>query len=119
MPTLPLHPIPAAAPSIDVIAVVTTVATLADARQLARSIVERRLAACAQLSTIESFYVWRDALQNEAEVRVLFKTTRANWPSLEAAIVELHPYELPAIHALECAEVHAPYARWVADNTSV
>jgi len=49
---------------------------------------------------------------------VLFKTTRASWPELEAAIVELHPYELPAIHALECAAVHAPYAQWVADNTS-
>ena len=116
MTTLPLHP-PRTATPIDVIAVVTTVATLADARRLACAIVERRLAACAQLSTIESFYVWHDALQNEAEVRVLFKTTRASWPELEAAIVELHPYELPAIHALECAAVHAPYAQWVADNT--
>jgi periplasmic divalent cation tolerance protein len=118
MTTLALHPPRTAATPIDVIAVVTTVATLADARRLACAIVERRLAACAQLSTIESFYVWHDALQNEAEVRVLFKTTRASWPELEAAIVELHPYELPAIHALECAAVHAPYAQWVADNTS-
>lgn len=108
----------AAGAALDVIAVVTTVASLDDARRLARTIIERRLAACAQLSQIESFYVWQGALQNEAEVRVLFKTTRACWPALEAAIVELHPYELPAIHATACAEVHAPYAQWVADNSA-
>jgi periplasmic divalent cation tolerance protein len=108
----------AAGATIDVIAVVTTVANLDDARRLARTIVERRLAACAQLSQIESFYVWQGALQNESEVRVLFKTTRASWPALEAAIVELHPYELPAIHATDCAAVHAPYAQWVADNSA-
>lgn len=108
----------AVATPIDVIAVVTTVATLDDARRLARAIVERRLAACAQLSPIESFYVWQGALQNEAEVRVLFKTTRARWPALETAIVELHPYELPAIHATECTAVHAPYAQWVAANSA-
>jgi periplasmic divalent cation tolerance protein len=114
---VPIMNATAAAPPSDVIAVVTTVANLDDARRLARTIVERRLAACAQLAPIESFYVWQGALQNEAEVRVLFKTTRARWPSLAAAIVELHPYALPEIHATECAAVHAPYAQWVADNT--
>ena len=95
----------------------TTVADLDTARRLARTIVERKLAACAQLSTIESFYVWDGALQQSPEVRIVFKTTEAAWPALERAIVELHPYELPAVHAVEVAAIHAPYAAWIEAGT--
>ncbi len=100
------------------IAVVTTVATRNDAQALSRSIIERRLAACAQISEIESFYVWDGAMQNEAEFRVLFKTTHAHYAALEAAIRELHTYQLPAIHAFALENIDAPYAAWIAANVA-
>ena len=103
---------------MELIAVLTTVGSIEEARRLARTIVERRLAACAQLSQIESFYPWKGSLQNEPEVRVLFKTTRQNCQALEAAIVELHPYELPAIHAIGLSAVYGPYAQWIVENTT-
>ena len=40
------------------IAVVTTVASRKEARTLARALVEAKLAACAQVSRIESVYAW-------------------------------------------------------------
>ena len=43
----------------------TTVATRADADALARAMVEQRLAACAQISAIESVYRWHGAVQSE------------------------------------------------------
>jgi periplasmic divalent cation tolerance protein len=95
----------------------TTVGDIDTARRLARTLVERKLAACAQLSSIESFYVWDGALQQSPEVRIVLKTTDAAWPALERAIAELHPYELPAIHAIEVAAIHAPYAVWIAAGT--
>ena len=52
--------------------VVTTVATLAQARALARAMVEDRLAACAHISQIESFYHWGGALQNETVFKIIF-----------------------------------------------
>ena len=54
------------------IAVVTTVARLEDAQAMARALVERRLAACAQIERIESVYRWQGAVQQEPEYRVLF-----------------------------------------------
>ncbi len=99
------------------IAVFTTVATRADAQALARSLVERRLAACAQISEIESWYRWEGELRHEPEFRVLFKTTETLYPDVEAAIRALHRYELPAIHSLAMASVHEPYAQWIAQNT--
>src|SRR5262245_24277589 len=77
------------------IAVVTTVSALSVARSMARALIERKLAACAHLSEIESFYRWKGAVQNEREFRVLFKTTSERYQAVETAIRELHSYELP------------------------
>ena len=95
------------------IAVYTTVATLEDARRMARALVERKLAACAQISEIESFFAWNGALQQETECRILFKTTAERYPAVEAAIRELHAYEVPAIHAVAIEHASASYAAWV------
>lgn len=100
------------------IAVFTTVATRDDALRLARMAVERRLAACVQLSAIESVYDWDGRVQQDSEVRVLFKTVDTLYDRLEQAILELHPYELPAIHAFAFDRVHAPFAEWIEHQTA-
>jgi len=100
------------------IAVVTTVATREDARKLAESLVSRRLAACAQISEIDSCFHWQGGLRHEREFRLVLKTTAERYDAVEQAIVELHPYDLPAIHSVALDRVHAPYAAWIADNVS-
>jgi periplasmic divalent cation tolerance protein len=98
------------------IAVVTTVGNREEARQLARTLVERKLAACAQISEIESIYRWKDAVQQEPEFRLLFKTTTERYADVERAIREVHSYELPAIHALAFEHVFPAYATWIEEN---
>ncbi len=96
--------------------VVTTVATHDDAMRLAHALVEARLAACAQVSRIDSVYRWQGAVHAEPEHRVLFKIVAARYAEVEAAIRARHPYELPAIHALPTAAAEAAYAAWVRDS---
>ncbi len=114
----PLRPSPPRETGMKPIAVVTTVGSVDEARRIARALVERRLAACAQISAVESFYVWDGAVQNENEFRVLFKTTLDQYDSIERAIRELHSYELPAIHAIAIEPVYAPYAAWIQGNST-
>jgi periplasmic divalent cation tolerance protein len=95
------------------LAVYTTVGSRDDARALAELLVERGLAACAQIQQIESFYRWDGVVQNEPEFRILFKTTEARYVAVEAALLERHPYQLPAIHAVAIEAVHGPYGDWV------
>lgn len=102
-----------AATPMPCIAVVTTVARLSEAQAMARTLVERRLAACAQIEPIESFYAWKGAVQHEPEQRVLFKTVAARYDALAQAIRELHGYELPAIHAMTLEPIDPLYARWI------
>ena len=100
------------------IAVITTVSSLKEAQTMAKTLVQRKLAACAQISEIESYYHWNEAIQNDKEFRILFKTTDEQYPAVELAIKALHSYELPAIHALALDPIYAPYAAWIESNTS-
>jgi periplasmic divalent cation tolerance protein len=98
--------------------VVTTVATREQALSLAQALVQQRLAACAQVSAIDSVYRWQGVVHEEPEHRVLLKTVAARYAEVEAAIRALHPYELPAIHAVAVEQAFAPYAEWVRDNSA-
>jgi periplasmic divalent cation tolerance protein len=97
--------------------VMTTVSTRDQALALAREMVERGLAACAQITAIESVYRWKGGVEHEAEFRLLLKTRADGYAALEAALRERHPYELPAIHAVATARAEPAYAEWVHAST--
>ena len=98
---------------MDLLAVFTTVARREDADRIAQVMLDQGLAACVQLSTLHSHYVWQGKRCSEDEIRLLFKTGANRYAALEAAIRAHHPYELPAIYALPAQHAHAPYAEWV------
>ena len=95
------------------IVVVTTVGTRAEARAMARTLVEQRLAACVQIGEIESFYDWDGETRDDPEFRLWCKTSDDRYGEIEEAIRGLHPYNLPAIYALPVEAIFAPYAQWV------
>lgn len=85
---------------------------------LARDLVERRLAACAQvLPGVDSVYRWRGRVEEAGESLLLIKTDADRLPALTRAIVERHPYELPEIIALQAAGGLDPYLQWLHDET--
>jgi periplasmic divalent cation tolerance protein len=100
------------------IAIFTTAGSADEARRIARAVVERRLAACVQITEIESFYRWKGELQNEKEWRLLIKSTEAQYVAVEVAIRELHSYELPAIYAVAFDQAYAAYAEWIREESS-
>ena len=59
------------------LAVFTTVASLDAARRMGRAVVEHRLAACAQIGEIESFYAWQGEVANDREFRALLAAVGA------------------------------------------
>jgi periplasmic divalent cation tolerance protein len=100
------------------IAVFTTAGSLDEARTIARTLVERKLAACAQISEIESFYRWNGAVQNDREFRILVKTTDAMYEAVERSIRQMHSYELPAIFSVPVDKAYVPYAEWISANSA-
>ncbi len=103
----------------EVVVVLCTVGRCEDAEGIAAAIVERRLAACANiLPGIVSVYRWRGELRKDEEWLLVVKTLRERFEDLRAAIVALHPYEVPEVVALPVAAGHPPYLSWVAANSS-
>lgn len=97
--------------------VVTTTDTKDKALAIASALVEKRLAACGQVSgPIESTYWWQGMLQWSTEWRVTLKTTRAVFPRVEAAIRAIHPYQVPEIVATPIVAGSADYLDWVRDE---
>ncbi|MFG0287257.1 MAG: divalent-cation tolerance protein CutA [Rhodopirellula sp. JB044] len=97
----------------------TTLADRDSARQLASSMLDRRLAACIQIdSPIESHYRWEGRLHVDTEVRLIIKTTSDLVPELIRWLGENHPYDEPQILATEVTETTSGYAAWVAAETS-
>lgn len=97
--------------------VMTSVATEAEAAELARAVVQARLAACVQLQAIRSFYVWQGEACDEPECLLLIKTRSALYPALEVFIRERHRYEVPEIVRLPITAGSAAYLGWVAAQT--
>ena len=97
-----------------VIAVLTNLPDSESAFNLARELVDLRLAACVNvLSPATSFYRWEGRLENTSEVPVLIKSTRARYDELEQAIRARHPYSLPEIVAWPVDHGLPDYLRWV------
>ena len=67
-------------------------------------------------SEIESFYTWENDVQNDQEFRIMFKTTKDKYKDVEKAILKIHPYDLPAIYAVDVDELYKPYGDWVNES---
>jgi periplasmic divalent cation tolerance protein len=90
------------------------------ARRIGRNLVERRLAACVNiLPPMESMYWWDGAVQSEGETAFLAKTTADLYESLQACVLGMHPYEVPCVVALNIDCGHAPFLRWISEQTGM
>ncbi|HYR19915.1 MAG TPA: divalent-cation tolerance protein CutA [Myxococcales bacterium] len=102
----------------DALLVFTTLPSADKAAELAKALVEERLAACANLlPAIRSIYRWQGKLQDENEVLLLLKTRAEHLERLKLRILELHPYEVPEVLAVPVEAGYQPYLDWLAGET--
>lgn len=88
------------------------------AGRIARALVGQRLAACVNvLPGVESIYRWQGELQQATECLLLIKTAADRLTALQAAIVQLHPYELPEVLAVEVGSGLDRTLGWIIDET--
>lgn len=96
-----------------------TAASREDALRLARDLVERRLAACANvLGPMTSVYRWKGETCEDEEVALVAKTRAELLDRLTARVAAVHGYECPCVVALPIAGGHAPFLTWLVDETA-
>lgn len=87
------------------------------AQEIAENVVEKGLAACANIfQPHQSIYKWEGSVQRESEITLIFKTTDERYDALEAFIVSKHPYDTPCVVALPIEKGFAPFLEWIEGN---
>jgi periplasmic divalent cation tolerance protein len=101
------------------ILVLTTVPEKRVGDQIARALVEERLAACVTISGLaKSFYRWEGKISQDQEHVLFIKTRAALFQKVEARVKELHPYKVPELIALPVEKGSADYLGWLDEETS-
>jgi periplasmic divalent cation tolerance protein len=97
--------------------VTTTLPDPSAADRLAATLIEERLAACAQVTgSISSTYRWQGSVEQAAECYCHLKTTLHRLPALRLRIRELHPYEVPEIIAVPIVDGDPDYLKWIEES---
>jgi periplasmic divalent cation tolerance protein len=101
------------------ILVMVTAPDISAARAVASTLVEKRIAACVNISpSWHSIYHWEGKIQEDSEVLLLIKTTRRHFDGdLIQTIQEKHPYDLPEIIVLPIVAGEKNYLDWIIKET--
>lgn len=104
----------------EMIMIVSNMPNVEVAQKIARDLVDKQLAACVNiLPGVHSIYRWQGAVEEANEVTVLIKTRRIRYALVEAAIQQLHPYEVPEILAMPISSGLPEYLRWMLECTQL
>jgi periplasmic divalent cation tolerance protein len=99
----------------DAIQVSTTTEKQEDAENIARELIDRKLAGCVQIiGPMISTYRWQGKIERTQEWLCLIKTRKDLYPELEAAVKAIHPYEVPELLAVPVSGGSADYLQWLA-----
>ena len=95
-----------------------TASDAAEAISIGRDLVERRLAACANVhGPITSIYRWQDEIQQDQETVLIAKTTLDLVERVTERVVEMHSYECPCVVSVPITGGHSPFLEWIDAET--
>jgi periplasmic divalent cation tolerance protein len=102
------------------IVVLVTCGSSKEAEEIGRALVERKLAACANIlrSPVRSIYRWKNKVELANEVLMILKSSRSRFAALDRAIRGLHSYDLPEIVALPITKGSRGYLDWISRSVS-
>lgn len=102
----------------DVVLVYTTAANPVEAEAICTDLVERRLAACANiLPGMRSIYRWQGKVERAEEVVMIVKTIRRQVEPARRRLRESHSYETPAFLVIDVPDGDADYLAWLRAET--
>jgi len=100
------------------VVVLVTCSGLAEAREIAKAVVEARLAACVNIlpGAVTSIYRWKGKVESAKERLLLIKTSRRRLAKLRTEIDKLHSYDVPEFIALPITAGSRKYLNWMDEN---
>jgi periplasmic divalent cation tolerance protein len=98
----------------DKIVILSTCGSAEEAARIARALVEKKLAACVNVTpAVRSIYRWKGAIEDQEETLLVIKSSRGLFDQLRAEIEKLHSYEVPEVIAVPIVEGSEGYLEWL------
>ena len=96
-----------------------TAGSLDEAKTIAHTVIDERLAACANiLGNVTSVFHWDGAVREETEIAMILKTRRNLVKTLTERIENIHSYDCPCITAHDITDGHDDFLSWVTTETT-
>jgi periplasmic divalent cation tolerance protein len=90
-----------------------------EAKRIAETVVQERLAACANVhGAVECVYWWEGRVCKENETVLLLKTSGKRKSELIQRIRKLHSYDTPCIVCLSIADGNPDFLNWLENETA-
>ncbi len=103
---------------MEYIIVLCTINDLEKAKEIAKIIVEEKLAACANiLPKGTSIYFWKEEVVEDEEYLMIFKTRKMLFEELKFKLLKLHPYDTPEVISVKIDEGSKNYLDWISSST--
>jgi periplasmic divalent cation tolerance protein len=103
----------------DHLVVLVTASSSAQARRIARRLLQSKLAACVNMIPVESMFLWKGEIQEEEEVLMVIKTRSEAFDELMNAVKAMHTYDTPEIIAMPVVMGSREYLKWIDDEVTV
>ncbi len=87
-----------------------------EAKEIAKILIEEKLAACVQISKVNSIYTWEDQLCEDKEYLLSIKTKKENYKRIQRKIKENHSYDLPEIISFDITKISSEYKNFIDEN---
>lgn len=98
--------------------VYVTASSRAEATAIGRTVVEERLAACANvLGDVTSYYWWDGAVQEDGEVSLILKTQDHLVAPLTDRVKAIHSYDCPCVVAVAITGGNSGFLDWIVSET--
>jgi len=100
--------------------VLVTCGSMGEARRIGKTVVDKKLAACANIlpGAVESVYRWKGKVERAREALMMMKTTTKRLGELEKEVKRLHSYDVPEFIVLPVIAGSREYLAWLAESTT-
>ena len=103
---------------MNIVLIQTTCASKTEAKNIAKILIDSKLAACVQLSECESLYTWNGEFCSDDEILVSIKTKKENFEKIKNKIKEYHSYDVPEIIEIEITNTSKKYLKFIEESTN-
>lgn len=93
--------------------IMTTCPSKESAKELAKGLLNKKLAACIQSLDIKSSYFWQGNINEDNEVLLLIKTKKQLYKEVEEFIRNNHSYEIPEVIEVPIKNGFSGYLNWI------